>query len=164
MCWSSYSRWLQNTRSIKNLIIVYTVMCCFDKTHGAAILELFDWMQPLWHNTIIVTLCSCNTFISYYNKHVCVCACVCVRACVCNGRSPEVIRPLAKCYFFLWAMATVGQREGAQWAGIHNASLGLNDRLCTQGWWRVWSSTRPTCDVASRRGSSTWVPLLHIKA
>ena len=50
------------------------------------------------------------------NKHVCVCACVCacVRACVCNGRSPEVIRPPGKCYFFLWGMATVGQREGVQ--------------------------------------------------
>ena len=100
------------------------------------------------------------TLLVYEKHNVCVCVC----ACVCNGRSPEVIRPLAKCYFFLWAMATVGQREGAQWAGIHNASLGLNDRLCTQGWWRVWSSTRPTCDIASRRGSSTWVPLLHIKA
>ena len=43
-----------------------------------------------------------------------VCVCVCVRACVRNGRSPEVIRPPGKCYFFLWGMATVGQREGAQ--------------------------------------------------
>ena len=45
---------------------------------------------------------------------VCVRVCVCVCAFVSNGRSPEVIRPLAKFYFFLWAMATVGQREGAQ--------------------------------------------------
>ena len=51
-----------------------------------------------------------------YNKHVCVCACVrvCVCACVYNGRSPEVIRPLAKYYCFLWAMAIVGHRKGAQ--------------------------------------------------
>ena len=49
-----------------------------------------------------------------YNKHMCVCVCACVRACMRNGRSPEVIRPLAKSYRFLWAMATVGQREGAQ--------------------------------------------------
>ena len=51
-----------------------------------------------------------------YNKHVCVCVCVCacVRACVRNGRSPEVIRPPGKCHFFLWGMATVGQREGVQ--------------------------------------------------
>ena len=47
-----------------------------------------------------------------YNKHVCVC--VCVRASVRNGRSPEVIRPPGKCHFFLWGMATVGQREGVQ--------------------------------------------------
>ena len=39
-----------------------------------------------------------------------VCVCVCVR----YGRSPEVIRPPGKCYFFLWGMATVGQREGVQ--------------------------------------------------
>ena len=63
---------------------------------------------------------------------------MCVRVCVRYGRSPEVIRPPGKCYFFLWGMATVGQIEGAQWAGIHNASVDLNDRLCTQGWWRVW--------------------------
>ena len=49
-----------------------------------------------------------------YNKHMCVCVCVCVCACVHNGRSPEVIRPPGKCYFFLWGMATVGQREGVQ--------------------------------------------------
>ena len=53
-----------------------------------------------------------------YNKHMCVCACVracvCVCACVRTGRSPEVIRPPGKCYFFLWGMATVGQREGVQ--------------------------------------------------
>ena len=56
-----------------------------------------------------------NTCTSYY-KHVCVCVCVlvCVRPCVRNGRSPEVIRPPGKCHFFLWGMATVGQREGAQ--------------------------------------------------
>ena len=57
----------------------------------------------------------CKCFFSHYHiisMFVCVRVCVC--ACVCNGRSPEVIRPLAKCYFFLWAMATVGQREGAQ--------------------------------------------------
>ena len=47
-----------------------------------------------------------------YNKHVCVCVCVCV--CMRNGRSPEVIRPPSKCYFFLWGMATVGQTEGVQ--------------------------------------------------
>ena len=40
--------------------------------------------------------------------------CVLVRACVRNGRSREVIRPLAKYYFFLWGMAIVGQKEGAQ--------------------------------------------------
>ena len=45
-----------------------------------------------------------------YNKHVCVRVCVRVR----YGRSPEVIRPPGKCHFFLWGMATVGQREGAQ--------------------------------------------------
>ena len=39
---------------------------------------------------------------------------VCVCACVRYGRSPEVIRPPGKCYFFLWGMATVGQREGVQ--------------------------------------------------
>ena len=117
----------------------------------------FRW-PPVTHTRTRPCLLSYHN----YNKHVCVCACV--RACVRNGRSPEVIRPPGKWYFFLWGMATVGQREGAQWAGIHNASVDLNDRLCTQGWWRVWSSTRPICDIASRRGSSTWVPLLHIKA
>ena len=63
------------------------------------------------HVYVTVCLITFNSCLSY-NKHVCVRVCVC--ACVCNGRSPEVIRPLAKCYFFLWAMATVGQREGAQ--------------------------------------------------
>ena len=43
-----------------------------------------------------------------YNKHMCVCE------CVRNGRSPEMIRPPGKRYFFLWGMATVGQREGVQ--------------------------------------------------
>ena len=60
-------------------------------------------------------VCVCAKVISY-NKHMCVCACVraCVCVCVRNGRSPEVIRPPGKCYFFLWGMATVGQREGVQ--------------------------------------------------
>ena len=40
--------------------------------------------------------------------------CVRVRACMRNGRSREVIRPLAKYYCFLWAMAIVGHRKGAQ--------------------------------------------------
>ena len=31
-----------------------------------------------------------------------------------SDRSPEVIRPLAKYYCFLWAMAIVGHRKGAQ--------------------------------------------------
>ena len=53
--------------------------------------------------------CYHNQIISMY-IYVCVCVCACMR----NGRSPEVIRPPGKCYFFLWGMATVGQREGAQ--------------------------------------------------
>ena len=54
--------------------------------------------------------------VTSYYKHVCVCVCVRASVCACvrNGRSPEVIRPLAKYYHFLWAMATVGQREGVQ--------------------------------------------------
>ena len=48
------------------------------------------------------------------NKLVSISVCVCV--CVRYGRSPNVIRPPGKCYFFLWGMATVGQSlgEGAQ--------------------------------------------------
>ena len=49
---------------------------------------------------------------------VCVCViasrigvCVCMCACMRNGRSREVIRPLAKYYCFLWAMAILGHRK-----------------------------------------------------
>ena len=62
------------------------------------------YMKEL-RESVLLTLCM--DALSY-NKHMCVCA------CVRNGRSPEVIRPPGKCYFFLWGMATVGQREGAQ--------------------------------------------------
>ena len=34
--------------------------------------------------------------------------------CVCNGRSPEVRRPRARCYLLLWKTAIVGHREGVQ--------------------------------------------------
>ena len=65
--------------------------------------------QSLVMSTEHVYTYMCVYYVSYY-KHVCVCVCV----CVCYGRSPEVIRPPGKCHFFLWGMATVGQREGAQ--------------------------------------------------
>ena len=76
-------------------------------------LSKFEGLSTFYCNFINVNILYCiygtfDPFLLSYNKHMCVCA------CVCNGRSPEVIRPLAKCYFFLWAMATVGQREGAQ--------------------------------------------------
>ena len=53
-----------------------------------------------------------NSGYVYHITSMSVCVCVCV--CVCYGRSAEVIRPPGKCYFFLWEMATVGQREGTQ--------------------------------------------------
>ena len=46
----------------------------------------------------------------YHIISIYVCVCVCMR----NGRSPEVIRPPGKCYFFLWGMPIIGQREGVQ--------------------------------------------------
>ena len=51
---------------------------------------------------------------TYHIISMIVCVCACVRVCVRYGRSPEVILPPGKCYFFLWGMATVGQREGVQ--------------------------------------------------
>ena len=52
--------------------------------------------------------------------------------CVHYGKSPEVIRPPGKCYFFLWGMATVGQREGAQfldWLIEEMAEVGTRSSL-----------------------------------
>ena len=92
------------------------------------------YFTPIWHD-VVATFPGFLPFVHvklgpgneandvvHHIISICVCVRVCVRACVCvcvcacvrNGRSPEVIRPPGKCYFFLWGMATVGQREGVQ--------------------------------------------------
>ena len=58
--------------------------------------------------TLYACVCVFDKIVFVRIVRMSVCMCVCMR----YGRSPEVIRPPAKCYFFLWGMVTVGQRDG----------------------------------------------------
>ena len=78
-----------------------------------------------------------------------------------------MIRPLGKCYLFLWGMAIVGtERVPSEVASITLVWLKrqtLHARLVDGGCDRQLGLP-VSCDIASRRGSLIWVPLLPIKA